>query len=137
VKEVVEGKSHAALEMGLKHISGRDKVQNVVIDLSDPYKSFVKNYFPNAKIIADKFHVLRLLNPAINRRRIGITGDKRSLGVRKLLLRNGYRLDYFTRRSLWKWLEDHPELKEVYAYKEWLHRIYRCRGYNKARRIPP
>lgn len=134
VKEVVEGKSHAELEKGICHISGREKVQNVVIDLADPYKSFVKSYFPNAKIIADKFHVLRLLNPAINRRRIGITGDKRTLGIRRLLLRNGFNLDFFTRRMIWKWLEDHPELKEVYAYKEWLHRIYRCRGYTKARR---
>lgn len=134
IKEVVEGKSHAALEKGVCHIQGRDKVQNVVIDLSDPYKYFVKNYFPNAKIIADKFHVLRLLNPAINRRRIGITGDKRTLGIRRLLLRNGFRLSYFERSAIWKWLENYPELKEVYGYKEALHKLYRCRGYTKARR---
>jgi transposase len=134
VKEVVEGKSHAELEKGICHIKGRERVQNVVMDLADPYKYFVKNYFPNAKIIADKFHVLRLLNPAINRRRIGITGDKRTLGIRRLLLKNGFHLDFFTRRHIWKWLENYPELKEVYAYKEALHRLYRCRGYTKARR---
>ena len=134
IKEVVEGKSHASLELGVKHIQGRDKVQNVVIDLADPYKSFVKSYFPNAKIVADKFHVLRLLTPAINRRRIGITGDKRTLGIRRLLLRNSFKLSYFERRAIEKWLENYPELREVYMYKEWLHRIYRCRGYTKARR---
>lgn len=133
VKEVVEGKSHAELEHGLSYIQGREKVQNVVMDLADSYKYFVKDFFPNAKIIADKFHVLRLLNPAINRRRIGITGDKRTLGIRRLLLRNGYKLDYFTKKEIWKWLEDYPELKEVYYYKEALHRLYRCRGYLKAR----
>jgi transposase len=134
VKEVVEGKSHAELEKGVHHIKGRENVQNVVIDLSDPYKYFVKNYFPNAKIIADKFHVLRLLNPAINRRRIGITGDKRTLGVRRLLLRNGVKLSFFERSALWRWLDEHPELREVYGYKEALHKLYRCRGYSKARR---
>ncbi len=134
VKEVVEGKSHAELEKGVHHIKGRERVQNVVIDLADPYKYFVKNYFPNAKIVADKFHVLRLLNPAINRRRIGITGDKRTLGVRRLLLRNGFKLSYFERTALWRWLDDHPELREVYGYKEALHKLYRCRGYTKARR---
>lgn len=134
VKEGVEGKSHAELEKGVCHIKGREKVQNVVIDLADPYKCFVKKYFPNAKIVADKFHVLRLLNPAINRRRIGITGDKRTLGVRKLILRSGFKLRFFERSALWRWLDDHPELREVYGYKEALHKLYRCRGYTKVRK---
>jgi len=134
VKEIVEGKSHASLELGLNYIKGRENVQNAVIDLSDSYKYFIQNYFPNAKIVADKFHVLRLLNPALNRRRIGITGDKRTLGIRRLLLKNGFNLSYFERTAIWKWLEDYPELKEVYMYKEALHRVYRCRGYTKARR---
>ncbi len=134
VKEIVEGKSHASLELGLAHVKGRENVQNAVIDLSDSYKYFIQNYFPNAKIIADKFHVLRLLNPALNRRRIGITGDRRTLGIRRLLLKNGFHLSYFERSAIWKWLEDYPELKEVYMYKEALHRVYRCRGYTKARR---
>ncbi|MBK8202101.1 MAG: transposase [Bdellovibrionales bacterium] len=36
----------------------------------------MKDFFPNAITIADKFHVLRLLNPAINKARTEITGDK-------------------------------------------------------------
>lgn len=112
IKEVVEEKSHAELEKGICHIKQKENVQNVVIDLSDPYKYFVKNYFPNAKIVADKFHVLRLLNPEINRRRIGITEDKRTLGIRRLLLRNGFKLSYFERSAIWRWLDDYPELRE-------------------------
>ncbi len=42
------------------------------------YRSFVRRFFPNARIVADKFHVLRLLSPAINRHRKAITGDKRT-----------------------------------------------------------
>lgn len=135
VKEIVEGKAHLNLKKGIAHIEGRERVQNVVIDLSDSYKSFVKDYFPNARIIADKFHVLRLLTPHINRKRIGITGDKRNLGIRRMLLRNGFKLDVFERKALWKWLEDYPELKEVYSYKEALHRMYRCRGLGKAKGV--
>lgn len=127
VKEVVEGKSHIQREHGIVHIKGRERVQNVVMDLADTYKYFVKNYFPSGKFVADKFQVLRLLNPAINRRRIGITGGKITLGIRRLLLRNGFHLDYFTRGHIWKWLENYPEFKEAYSYKEELHRFYRCR----------
>ena len=135
VKEIVEGKSHANLVNGIKHIQEKERVRNVVIDLSDSYKSFVKNYFPNAQIIADKFHVLRLLTPHLNRKRIGITGDKRTLGVRRLLLKSGINLGVFERKALHRWLEDYPELKEVYFYKETLHLMYRCRGLGKAKGV--
>ena len=87
-RELVLGRSSAELHAGLGHIKGRENVRNVVLDLSDSYKSFVEKFFPNAELIADKFHVLRLLTPHINRRRKLITGDKRNNPVRRLLLMN-------------------------------------------------
>jgi len=53
---------------------GRERVKQAVIDMCDPFKKFVREFFPNANITADKFHVLRLLNPAINKARTEITG---------------------------------------------------------------
>lgn len=134
IKEVVHGKSKANLNAQTSHIQGRERVKNVVLDLCDPFKNYARENFPNAKIIADKFHVLRLLNPAINRRRKDITGDKRKNPVRKLLLRNGYKLEYFERKALWKWLDKKPKLKEVYFYKEALHQLYRTKGIRRAKR---
>ena len=81
--EVVEGKTAAGLEVALSHIPGRENARYVICDLADPFKNFARSFFPNAVVIADKFHVLRLLSPAINRRRKAITGDKRSLAVRR------------------------------------------------------
>jgi transposase len=130
--EVVEGRQGVQLELALAHIPGRENVRWVATDLADPYKKFVRDFFPNAQVVADKFHVLRLLNPAINRRRKEITGDRRSLPVRRMLLRNGYRLDYKQRFLLRRWLDRYPELREVYFYKEALHRLYRTRGQDKA-----
>ncbi len=70
----------------------------------------------------------------INKARVEITGDQRSNPVRRLLLFNGKkRLEYFERRALQQWLEHHPKIKELYHYKEALHALYRCRGYNRAR----
>jgi transposase len=133
VREMVLGKTKAELTAALKYIPGRENVKNVNLDLSDTYKSFVKEFFPNAEMIADKFHVLRLLNPSLNRRRKEITGDKRKNPVRKLLLRNGNSLESYERRILNLWLTDHKELSEVYYFKEALHRLYRIKGYNQAR----
>lgn len=132
--ELVEGKSVSELKASLEHIAGRERVQHVTLDLADPYASFTKEFFPNAKLVADKFHVLRLLTPVINRYRKEVTGDKRSLPIRRLLLCNGSKLDKFVRLQLQWWLEDHKVLKEVYLAKESLHRIYRIKGHRRASR---
>lgn len=135
VMELVDGKTGAALSDQLAHIPGRENVRNVIVDLCDPFKSFSKEYFPNAKLVADKFHVLRLLTPALNRRRKEITGDRRTNPIRKLLLRNGYTLDHFQRFAVSQWLEQYPELREIYQVKEWLHRFYRIKSFKHAARI--
>lgn len=132
IYEVAEGKTAVGLQEQLAWIEGRENVQNVVLDMCDAFKKFAKDHFPNAEVVADKFHVLRLLTPALNSRRKDITGDQRSNPIRKLLLRNGHSLKYFERNALMTWLEQNQEIKEVYLYKEALHRFYRTRGLNKA-----
>ena len=32
------------------------------MDLASVYRALVRKYFPNAKIVADRFHVIRLIN---------------------------------------------------------------------------
>jgi transposase len=132
--EAVEGKTALGLSENLSHIPGRERVKEVALDLCDPFKKFAREMFPNARIVADHFHVVRLLNPALNRARTEITGDKRSHPGRRLLLMNGSRLEYFERRALHQWLDHHPKLKEIYFFKEAIHRLYRIRGFNKAAR---
>jgi transposase len=130
--ELVEGKTIGELEAQLAAIPGRDNVRFVVADLCDPYKSFVHRFFPNAQVVADKFHVLRLLTPHINRHRRLITGDRRSALIRRLLLRSRFTLDPAARWAVDRWLEQHPHLRELYAAKESLHAIYRIRGVDRA-----
>ena len=52
----------------------------------------------------------------------------------QLLLRNGFKLEYFERKALWMWLDHHSKLKEVYFYKEALHQLYRTKGIKRAKR---
>ncbi len=113
------------------YIPGRENVRTVFanIDMSDPYKSFARRFFPNAVIVADKFHVLRLLFPAINRHRKAITGDVRTNPIRRLLLRNGRDLEPKSRWALRTWLAEHPALRELYEAKEALSSFYRVRSF--------
>jgi transposase len=130
--ELVEGRTGAELEAQLGSIPGRENVRYVVMDMCDPYKSFAQRFFPNARLVADKFHVLRLLSPHINRRRRLIEGDRRSAGIRRLLLRSRFRLDVGERFALDRWLSGHPELRELYEAKEAMHSLYRIRGRHRA-----
>jgi len=130
--ELVEGRTIGELEGALGDIAGRENVRFVVTDLCDPYKTFARQFFPNARVVADKFHVLRLLSPAINRRRRLVTGDRRSAALRRLLLRSRFRLDSASRWALDRWLAEHPELRALYAAKEALHSLYRIRGAARA-----
>ena len=133
--EMVNGRTGSELEAALAHIPGRENVRVVAIDMSDPFKRFASHFFPNATIVADKFHVLRLLTPAINRHRKNITGDRRTLPVRRLLLRNGKDLDARSRWALRTWLASYPALRELYDAKEALAGFYRVRSYEQASRI--
>lgn len=135
VMEVVEGRTGGELEAALHEIPGRENVRTVAIDMSDPYRSFVRRFFPNAVVVADKFHVLRLLTPAINRHRKAITGDKRTNPIRRLLLRNGRDLDATSRWALRTWLAEHPSLRALYEAKERLSGFYRIRSHTQAARV--
>jgi transposase len=132
LREVAFGKDKGSIMHQVQEIPGRENVKNVTLDMSDSYRSFVKEFFPNAEMIADKFHVLRLLTPAINKRRVLITGDKRKLPLRWLLLKPRYKLQYFERDAIDRWLADYPELKELYWAREALFSFYRTKGFNRA-----
>lgn len=126
--EAVIGKTTAELTAATHHIPGRENVQWVTIDMCDPYRNFVRSNFPNAKIVADKFHVLRLLTPALLKKRKEITGTRADLRAKKLLLMSSHHLQYGERLALGRFLERHPEMKELYEWKERLHSFYRMRG---------
>jgi transposase len=124
----------AELIIQIQNIKGKENVKNAIIDMSDSYRSLIREHFTNAKIIADKFHVLRLLTPAINKHRVAVMGDRRKNPVRRLLLRNRPKLEYFERDALDRWLVDQPALREIYYAKEALHSFYRIKGKERAAR---
>jgi len=61
VFDVVEGKSTEELKDYLLSLKGRDRVKVICIDLSSPYRALIRNCFPNARIVADRFHVVRIV----------------------------------------------------------------------------
>jgi transposase len=130
--ELAQGKTTADLLGQLGHIEGRENVKNAIVDLCDPFKNFIQSHFPNAKIIADKFHVLRLITPALLKKRYDITGTRADAKARRLLTCSSHKLDHWERKAIWDYLEQYPEMQELYRWKERLHKFYRTRGYYRA-----
>jgi transposase len=130
--EMVEGKDTKSLIEQLKHLSGRENVKLVAMDMSSTYKKFVRDFFPNAMIVADKFHVLRLLTPTIMKMQKEIHGHRQELLLKKLVLKNRMKMDYFLRSDVDKYLKQYPELDMIYRAKERLYEFYRTKGVVKA-----
>ena len=131
--EVVEGKEGAVLHAMLDHIPGRENVRWVALDMSDSYRRFARGFFRNAQLVADKFHVLRLITPAIHRyiRQLGL--GREALPLYRLLRRNPCKLAPLLHWQLRCWLADKPELRELWGVKEALNRLYRIKGHRRAK----
>lgn len=132
--EVADGKTATEVEATVAHIPGRENVRWVSMDLCDPYKRFTTHFFPNAQIVADKFHVLRLPMGALMKYRKQAEGGRNTSYLRNLLIGNGYNVPYAWRQPLRNWLSKHPVLEEVYRVKERLSAIYRVRSVAQAAR---
>jgi len=49
------------LEPFLASLQGRERVRIICIDMSKTYRAVVGGYFPHARLVADRFHVVRLV----------------------------------------------------------------------------
>ena len=82
-------------------------------------------------MIAEVFHVLRLLTPAIFKARKEVTGTRADARAKKLLLMSSKNLRYTDRLALTQFLKRYPKLEELYLRKERLHSFYRIIGYGR------
>jgi transposase len=62
VFDISPGRSEGELASYLRTLRGRERVRVVCIDLSNPYRSMIRRWFPRAAIVADRFHAIRLVS---------------------------------------------------------------------------
>ena len=140
MKDVVLGKSIGdLLNSSITDIRGRENVKNVITDLAPTFRSFAKDFFPNARVIADHFHVVKLMHPLIHELRKKVIDDhkiekKRKNPIVRLLLTYRKKLRYHQRLAIDRFLSLNEELKELYWFQQRLYAFYRIKGYNRARK---
>ncbi|MBI99843.1 MAG: hypothetical protein CME67_01320 [Halobacteriovoraceae bacterium] len=135
LRELAPSRFHDEMFRSIQHIPGRENVTHAVIDMTGTYKNFIESYFPNARIVVDKFHVIRLIHPAIRKYRKEVTGDRRSNPIRNLLLTNRKRLQPYQKRAVTRFCSENPNVNEVYRFKERITNFYNIKGFNQASRV--
>ena len=123
VFDVKLGRSESSLRGYLSKLQDRDKVQVMVMDLSETYRSIARKYFPNATIVADRFHVVRLINHHFLKVwKLHDEEGRKNRGLLSLMRRHEWNLSEEQHENLMSYLEDHPGLKALYEAKQKLNR---------------
>jgi len=120
----------------------RKKVKFVIMDLWQPYKDLANHYFPNARIIADRFHYIRYIVQAVDTVRKHVQNkllpeERRYFkNSRKLLLSRKDNLNEDQQRKLSFLLINYSEeLRRVYNEKEELLNIVHSNDEDKINKL--
>ena len=90
----------------------------------ETYRGIARRYFPNATIVADRFHVIRLINQHFLKvwQQVHPEGRK-NRGLLSLMRRHQWRLKDEQHANLMTYLADYPVLQALYVAKQKLVRF--------------
>jgi len=119
VYDVVLGRSELSLEAYFQKLEGKSEVKVVCMDLATSYRSLVRTHFPNARIVADRFHVIRIINHHFLNcwREIDPVASK-NRGLLSLMRRHRHNLRPEQQLKLTAYLEKYPALELIYRFKQ-------------------
>ena len=100
----------------------RESVEEVCVDMWGGFPKVIREVFPNAKIVIDRFHVQKLVSKALNKIRLAL--NLKGLKNRCLLMNNQINLTVEEREELELMLTSSPSLKIAHELKEELIAIY-------------
>ena len=115
-----------------------DRIEEVSIDLWSAYKNLVKELMPNAEVVADRFHVTKLVNDELDTERKAV--KRKAKKVKKkaererllkvitnskyCLLKNKFYLNDEQKEKLEQVKEVFPELGKMHRLKEEFRKIF-------------
>lgn len=114
----------------LSNLKEKHTIEYVAMDMWRPYKDAVKECLPNAQIVVDKFHVVRMANAAVEMCRKEIRkslASKQRLDLKNdrfILARREHTLNFNQALSLSYWRENYPALGKTHMAKELFYGIY-------------
>jgi transposase len=122
--DLLPGRQQDAVTRRLMNMTDRHKVEIVSMDMWKPYRAAVQAVLPQARIVVDKFHVVRMANEAMDSIRKGLRKEltpnqRRTLkGDRKILLKRAHDISDRERLIMETWTGAFPQLLAAHEHKE-------------------
>ncbi len=138
VMEVVEGQGKQKVEEYLNRLPDPEKVKAVAMDMHEPFRQAVQTCLPKAKVVADKFHVIRHINEAVDKVRSrhqggNIRGKRKDLfRSRYTLLKGAEKLVDWEKEKLNRLFYRYPEVRGAWELKEGFRTWYKESDRGKA-----
>ena len=140
IYDVVLGRSEKALEPAFEKLPDKRKVRVVVMDLSETYRRIAQRFFSNAKIVADRFHVIRLVNHHFLKIWQAIDPEgRKNRGLLSLMRRHAENLQPLQKIKLQAYFSKFQALGAVWEFKQKLCRLLLVKRINqqRAKRLVP
>jgi transposase len=140
VVELLPNRSSETLARYLRRLDGRERIQYVAMDMWQPYRKACQEVIPGARIVIDKFHVVKLADDALDRgrRRLHETVSPRQrrglANDRQVLLKRPTALSAKEAEALAGWLASYDELALAYRLKEDFHDLFEAQSADDALR---
>lgn len=137
VLHVAEGKGKEAVKSIKEYLESKGidvkKVSHASMDMSPSYISGVRDYFPNAEIHFDRFHVVKLLNEAMDKvRKVERKEHEELKGHKYTFLKKHSNLSGKRKGELKKLIKLFPTLGEAYRLKELFNDLWEMESEEEA-----
>ena len=138
VFDLALGRSEQSLEGFLRRLPRKDNCRVVVMDLSEPFRSIARKHLPKAVIVADRFHVIKLVNHHFEKAWTMLDEQgRRNRGLVSLMRRHEWHLkDSEQRGRLRSYLSSVPGLEAVYDFKQELTKLLLSRVSTRSQARP-
>lgn len=132
VFDIVKGRSEGELTDYLNQLKGKERVKIVCMDLSSTYRSIVKKHFPNAMIVADRFHVVRLMQHQCMKSFRELSDNiKYNRGVLAALRTKPERLTEERKALRDSFFKENPVIESLYLFQQRMHALLLKKMMNK------
>ena len=138
VVELLSNRNKETIIKYLSGLQGKEDIAYVAMDMWAPYRDAVLQVLPQAKIVIDKFHVVKMANEAVECIRKSFKAEL-TPKVRRTLMHDRYTLlkrqaDLTDKEALLLsgWANNFPTLALAYRLKEDFFKIYDAKTRNDA-----
>lgn len=128
--DILPNRNKADLQAYFKAMPDKHKVEVVTLNMCSVYRQAVIEQFPGRVIVADRFHVVRKANDALEcvrkavRKPLPNKDHSKLKDDRKLLMLRAHELDDAGRAKVAQWSEQFPLLGDAYRLKELFHSLF-------------